>query len=279
MKKSMNEFNGLGGIRLCMQSWEPDDKECRAAVIMMHGGNNYCDMSTYNMLAEGLVNRGFSVYSYDARSFGRSAGHPAMHMASWNDFRGDMTAFLHLVKSYHPDKPIFAYGISFGAVQVMDQAIVSPHLLDGVIANSFSTIPLKMSPIMQGMIKLVGKVFPKISIKSQMQPSYKGALLKVNDPELAQDSLCPRTMTLGFTCGLLKRQKNIANELEYIQMPVLHQQGLDDDITRPDSSIAKKIGSSDYTYKTYPDTGHELLEGKDPQKVLNDIVKWLEARS
>jgi acylglycerol lipase len=218
-------------------------------------------MSAFDFLAKRLVNEGLAAYAFDQRGFGRSDG-LRMHMDRWEDGRGDLAAFLRLVRSREPGKKVFAFGISYGACRVVDQAITTPSLLDGIIAMSFSTIPLKLPPFVKAMISLLGAAFPKLAIPAE----------KTDDP------LCPRTMTAGFIKRLADRQRSIGGELGALKLPVLHMQGKEDSITLPDASIMENIGSDDYSYKEYEGAGHVVFEGKDPEKAMQDICDWVNAR-
>ncbi|MDR2938756.1 MAG: lysophospholipase [Clostridiales bacterium] len=278
MKKRIGKFMGVSGVRLCMQSWKPDDNaDVVAAVILMHGGNNYCDMEMYNKFADTLVGKNYAVYSFDQRGFGRSEGRN-MHMESWHYIRGDFSAFIRLVQTLEPGKPLFAFGISFGACQVIDQAIVSPHMLNGIIAASFSTRPVNVSSIAVGLINVLGGIFPKLAMKATPLPSFKDAETKMPGTNLWEDPLCPRTMTLAFTKGLFKRQEELANDIKYLTIPMLHLQGADDTITLPDNTVVNRVGTKDYTYKEYPKTGHEVLMGGNPDTITKDILHWLDGR-
>ena len=268
-KKHIGEFLGAGGIRLCMQSWLPES-EYKAAIIIMHGGVNYCDMDMYNQLAYTLAEAGFAVYSFDQRGFGRSEGE-MMHLASWDAIRGDFAAFIRKVRTLAPGKKIFAYGLSFGAIQTLDQAIVSPHLLSGIIINSFSTQKVThISPVILKVIDVVAMVFPKMRVAAELDQSDSGNAWR--------DPLTPTTMTLATPKNLFKQQQKIAMQLHEIMIPVFHQQGLMDEITLPDRELAAKFEAVDYTYKEYAEMGHSLLAGVEADWVMNDICKWLEER-
>ena len=276
MKKTVGEFLGFRGIRLCMQKWKPDG-DSAAAVIIMHGGVNYCDMEMYDKLARTLADKNYAVYSFDQRGFGRSEGE-IMHINSWQELRGDFAAFLRLVRTLEPEKKVFAYGLSFGACQVIDQAIVSPHLLEGIIVNSFSTLPTNIPPVAGLAINLIGRFFPLLRLPAGSDQALPGAKEKMKGTDLWRDPLCPASMTVSFPKKLFTRKKEFAGQLHFLTIPVLHQQGLDDTITLPDHSIAEKIGSRDYTYKEYPDMGHGLLDGLHTDDVINDIYIWLDER-
>jgi alpha-beta hydrolase superfamily lysophospholipase len=269
---------GFGGIRLCMQSWTNSKQECKAVVILMHGGNNHCDMDEYKPFIHTLVGNGFAVYSYDQRGHGRSEGERG-YFAEWKHIRGDFSSFIRLVHSLQPDKKVFAFGISFGACQVVDQSIFSPHMLDGIIPASFSTIPIKLPTIAKLFMSVFGKASPKLSMPVDGNSAFPGAKEKLSGTELWRDPLCADIITLRFMRGLFGRQLEIAGELKFVTIPVLHIQGLDDTITPPDISIAGKIGTKDYTYKTYPETGHGIFLSEQSGNIIRDICEWLIEKS
>jgi alpha-beta hydrolase superfamily lysophospholipase len=274
VKKQIGEFLGFGGIRLCMQSWLPDEKNRKAAVIIMHGGNNQCDMDEYKPLIAALTESGYAVYSFDQRGHGRSEGARG-YFAGWRQIRGDFASFIRIVHTECPNKKIFAFGISFGACQVIDQAIIAPHLLSGIIPASFSTIPIKLPLTAKFFMNVLGKAFPQMTLPTEGSAAFPGAKEKLEGTELWRDPFCADVITLGFMRNLFSRQIQIASELKYVTVPVLHIQGADDIITPPDSSITSKIGTKDYTYKTYEKTGHSVFFSENVMDIVGDIVNWL----
>lgn len=265
------DFFGLEGVRLCWQSWLPDSMKVKASVVLMHGGNCYGDLPSIRQLASNLSANGYAVYSYDARGFGRSEG-KRMHIDNWEQIRSDMTAFLHFVRVKQPNLPIFAYGASFGAAQTLDQAIVSPHLLSGIIIASISTIPLEFP--MKSLMLFMGTYFPNISISAEPQESFPGAKIKMAGSNLCWDPLCPKTMTLGFINKLVIRQSTFKDELKYVTIPVFHMQGALDLIAKPDSSLSEGLSTEDVKYKVYEHSGHDM-SSEDMDMSIIDIINWL----
>lgn len=265
MRREIGTFAGLQGVRLCMQSWKPErDIETRAAVIILHGGDNHCDLPYINRLAEALVDAGYAAYSYDQRGFGRSEGE-FMHLDSWLDVRGDLAAFIRYVRIKEPQKKIFLFGASFGSCQAVDQMLVSSDLISGVIACAFSTVPLDVSGVIRKFLNIFGKHAPRKKLPHPSEKAYP-------------DPLIPRSMTFGFLYHLTKRQQELRNELKNITMPVLLQQGAKDQSAKPTSEIGELIGSKDFTRKVYSNSGHEILEGPDAEEAIMDIIKWIDMR-
>ncbi|GHU63385.1 hypothetical protein FACS189418_6570 [Clostridia bacterium] len=274
MKEITGIFSGLEGIRLFWKSFRPSHEKVKAAVILMHGGNNYCDMSAYRNLAQKLVKENFVVYTYDQRGFGRSEG-LRMHMGKWANVRGDMAAFLHLVRAKEPNVKIFAVGMSFGALQTLDQAIVSPHLLDGIVLMSISTVAIDIPTYAHTLINVLGKVMPKIKLPAGVHESFHGAKAKMEKKDLWADPLCPAYMTVGNVRELMLRQNRIRKELKFLTIPVLHMQGGQDTVAFVDKTLLKRTSSRDRTYQYYPNATHDMLE---EDSVGEDIVLWLNKR-
>jgi len=275
MRRDIGEFSGLAGIQLCWQSWHPESQG-KAVLVIMHGGNNYCDMPGLNEFAIRLADAGFIVYSYDQRGFGRSEG-IRMHMGKWEFIRGDLAAFLHFVNIKEPNIPIYAFGASFGAAQTFDQAIVSPHLLKGIILAAFSTIPLEIPSVSRLMIKVLGKFAPELKMRAEPPESYRGAKQKLKDSNLWADPLCPATMTFGNVHELMKRQRDFASQAHLISLPILHIQGTRDVIAKPDPSFLAKVSSLDRTYKMY-DAEHDIFTSEQTENIIADIIYWLSER-
>ncbi|GHT99297.1 hypothetical protein FACS1894142_6720 [Spirochaetia bacterium] len=273
----IGEFLGLEGIRLCWQSWHPAEKP-KAVIVLMHGGNNYSDMELFRNFAGELTDAGYCVYSFDQRGFGRSEG-IRMHMGKWENIRGDYAAFLHFIRIKEGDEiKIFAIGSSFGALQTLDQGIVSPHLLSGVIVMSVSTIPLKIPFPFNVLLPIAGTLFPKSTISAEPLESFSGAKILLPENNLWADPLCPATQTYGNLKELLKRQKQIPDDLKYLTVPILHLQGEKDTIALIDQTLLEKCSSADKTYHKYPNAEHEMLASIDKEQIVFDIISWLDER-
>jgi alpha-beta hydrolase superfamily lysophospholipase len=199
-------------------------------------------------------------------------------MGKWANVRGDYAAFLHFVRIMEPELDIYAAGISFGAIQTLDQAMVSPHLLKGIVAMSVSTIPLELPGAVKIILRLFGGLFPRMKMPSQPQESFPGAEKLMGKTDLRYDPLCPTSSTFGNLKELLDRQNRLKDELKFITLPILHLQGLRDDIAKPDRSLTENCGSDDASYREFENSPHDLLAGPDHEQVIGVIVSWLNER-
>ncbi|MDR1387500.1 MAG: lysophospholipase [Propionibacteriaceae bacterium] len=273
-------FNGLGGTRLYFEEWSPERRP-EAALVFAHGANNHCSLDAIQRLGAAARQAGLVFYAYDARGFGRSEGRP-MHIDSFAQPRGDLAALLRLVRKRQPATPVFLAGCSYGALTALDQAIVSPHLMAGVIAMSFSTVGLSGSTaVAVKLISALGALFPKLTVPAQPAESFAGARRWLGATgRLWADPLCPATNTLGFVREVLARRgPQLAQQLPLLRVPLLYQAGALDDVAPPDPGLTARTGSPDATYRCYPDSGHDLLAEPDHPAVTADLLAWISERT
>jgi alpha-beta hydrolase superfamily lysophospholipase len=102
-------FAGAGGLSLYYQAWVPPTVGHRAALINIHGLGDHSGL--YPHLAEHFPARGIPIYAFDLRGNGRSPGQRA-YVGSWDEYRGDLAAFVRLVRLSEPGAPLFLLGNS-----------------------------------------------------------------------------------------------------------------------------------------------------------------------
>ena len=109
--------------------------------------------------------------------------------------------------------------------------------------------------------------------------SFPGAKEKMQGTDLWKDPLCPETMTFGNFTVLITRQASYQDECQFVSLPVLHLQGAQDTIAKPDPSLITKLASEDVTYKVYDNANHDLFNSPDADKIVVDVIRWLDDRT
>jgi len=102
-------------------------------ILALHGFNDYS--AGFALPGSGLARRGFALYAYDQRGFGR-----APQRGIWpgsEQFITDLKSATLLLKQKYPGKPIFLLGESMGAAVIM-AAAVEPDApqVEGMILES-----------------------------------------------------------------------------------------------------------------------------------------------
>ena len=266
-------FTGTGGIELHWQRWLPPE-DPRAVIVLVHGFGEHG--GRYANVVQALVPRGYAVYSFDHRGHGRSPG-PRGHIASWSEFRGDVAAFLAMVRR-QTNLPVFLYGHSLGGLIVLEYALHHPAGLAGVVATGPILTQPAVSPALQMAARLVSRFAPRIAMDSRLDTS---ALSR--DPEVVrlyrEDPLvhgrATARLSTEISAAVARTQANAAQW----QVPLLLAHGGSDRIVLAAGTRAffDRVTFADKQLLEYPEGFHEPHNDLEHDRVLLDITGWLEA--
>ncbi len=268
------DFVGRGGTRLHMRSWRPQ-AAAKAVVVICHGVNSHSGQ--YLWAGERLAAAGFAVYAYDHRGRGRSDG-PRFYIDDVSEYTEDLGRFIGIAKSREPEKKAFLLGHSAGGVVSCTWALDHQAEIDGFICESFAFEVPAPAPVL-ALVRLFARITPKLPVLKLKMKDF------TRDPA-ALRALEADPLTLGevqparTVAALLEATDRMRREFPTIALPLLIMHGTADKATMPSGSqlFYEKAGSRDKTLKLYRDHFHDLLNDIDKDKVLNDVIAWIDAR-
>lgn len=267
------KFMGRAGTQLHMRSWRPDAP--RAVVVICHGVNSHSGQYTWT--GEQLAAAGFSVYAYDHRGRGRSAG-PRFYIDDISEYTDDLGTFVTLAKSREPGRKVFLLGHSAGGVVSCTWALDHQSEISGFICESFAfqvPAPAPVLALVRGLAKIAPRL-PALKLKMKDFTRDPAALRALEaDPLTLGEAQPARTVA-----ALLEATDRMRREFSTISLPLLILHGTSDKATMPEGSrlFYEKAGSKDKTLKLYEGHFHDLLNDLDKEKVLADVVAWMNAR-
>jgi acylglycerol lipase len=267
------QFIGRGATQLHMRSWRPEAP--RAVVVICHGVNSHSGQ--YLWTGERLAAAGFAVYAYDHRGRGKSAGR-RFYIDDIGDYTEDLGTFISLAKSREPGRKIFLLGHSAGGVVSCTWALDQHAELAGFICESFAFQVPAPAPAL-ALVRLLARIAPKL-------PALKLKMKDFTRDPVALRALESDPLTLGeaqparTVAALLEATDRMRREFALITLPVLIMHGTADKATMPAGSqfFYEHADSSDKTLKLYDGHFHDLLNDLDKDKVLADVIAWIEAR-
>lgn len=267
-------FRGEGGVELYYQSWCPDEGTPRATLAIVpgfgeHGGR-------YKNVIDWFVPRGYAALALDTRGNGRSPGQRG-YVARFEDYRGDLRAFLDVVRNHQLAGPLFLLGHSQGGLMVLDYVLHHPAGLDGVVASSPTLGRLPVSPLLILLARALSRVWPGMSMATGLDVtalSRDESVVKayVEDP-LVHNLGTPRLGT--ELMAAIEWTQAHAGELA---LPCLIIHGSDDRLCPCEASQAffEACDCEDKERIEYEGGYHELFNDLDKEKVLSDVQAWLE---
>ena len=268
-------FTGGDGLALYYQAWLPSSP-ARATLINLHGLGDHSGL--YPSIAAHFPARGFAVYAYDMRGNGRSPGQRA-YLESWDDYRGDLHAFVAKVREWEPGLPVFVLGHSLGALVVLDYALHFPTGLSGVIAAAPPLGKVGVPRLLMALGRVMSRIWPRFSLEVAMDLSGLA-----RDPSVIQtvlaDPLFHRRGTARLSTEVTAAIARVQARAGDLAVPLLIVHGSADRMVPPDGSreFFQKVRYPVREFREYPGAYHGLFADWDQGQVLADVEHWLNLR-
>ncbi len=306
MKSVDFKLTSEDGKKIHVYSWGIEkNNNPRAVVQIAHGmaehGKRYGDF------AQALVNNGYMVYANDHRGHGKTAGtiEKLGYFADkngWDLVVKDVYLLTQTIKSKHPDLPVFLFGHSMGSFLARDYISLFGKEIKGVILSGTSGDPGFLANIGTWLTKLECFLKGKKAKSPLMNKLSFGSLNNAFKPVrtdfdwLSQDNeevdkyindpFCGTVFTSGFFNDLLQGIKNI-HKPDIIQaiekdLPIYIFSGEKDPVGKNTKGVLEvvkeyqKAGIKDVTHKFYMNGRHEMLNELDREKVIKDVIQWLD---
>ena len=246
-------------------------------VIIVHGLAEH--LKRYDYAAEKFTEANLTVYRYDNRGHGKSGGERA-HLNDFNDFILDADSIVEYVKHEKPNVPVFMLGHSMGGFITAAYGVKYKNKINGQVLSGAATMqPEQVKGINGKFLEISNKILPKFKVKNDLADIISRNIEVVNNYK--EDPFVLKKITAKFyyeflVKGILWLNKNL-KEYKY---PCLVLHGGDDKIINNEASknFINKISSTDKNLKVYDGLYHEILNEKERDIVINDIISWIYER-
>jgi alpha-beta hydrolase superfamily lysophospholipase len=279
VKHIEDSYAGDGGLKLYYQCWLPDGGPTRAIIAMLHG--DFAQSGRYMSLPEHEAPRGYAVYAYDRRGWGRSPGQRG-YIDRWNQNLADLDAFLQLVRSREPDCPIFLMGHTGSAVIVLEYAVQHPEKVRGVfcvspVLNTGGAVPVPLRLLLYSLSAVAPRLTLDVRRRFDAQAdttSHDAEFVEATraDP-LTNTKITPRWLTEAE-----RAMQRVVTQAGALRVPLLFLIGGADRNSYPAASKAyfASLPFPDKELREYPGDYTNLLNESDYEHVLADIDQWLD---
>ena len=267
-------FNAADGTALFEQTWQP--RRVSGMVAVVHGIAEHS--GRYARLAEDLGAAGYAVTALDLRGHGRSEGLPA-YVCSFDTYLDDLALFLERARGRCAGQPLFLLGHSMGGQIAALYAIERQPELAGLVLSGPSVRTGLTEPrALWGLVRALNVVAPRMPLLKLQATglSHDETVVQgyVQDPLVYHGGLRVATL-LAFRDASQRIQAGV----ERLSLPLLVLHGGSDPIVDPEGSreLVARAGTSDKTLHIYEGLLHEVLNESERERVVADLVAWLDA--
>ena len=246
----------------------------KAAVLLAHGFGEYS--ARYHRLIGAMNDAGYSVYTYDHRGHGESAGRRAVvdlrrlvhdHIAARSALRGLKV-------------PLFAFGHSMGGLITAASYLQDPRGVQGVVLSSPALLIGVNEPAWR---KRAGRVLARLVPHLELTELPTGGLSRL--PEEVEAYVGDPLMYHGKVpvltgISMLQLSESIWDKAPGWKLPTLMVHGDQDKLADVNGSrrFAGEIGSTDKTYHEVAGGYHELFNDTEREDLTRELLAWLDAR-
>lgn len=293
MRAREETLTSRDGLALPTRSWLPDDPgEERAALVLVHGLGEH--VGRYDALAARLTAEGYAVHGYDQRGHGGAEG-PRAQVDRFEQLVDDLGDVVARVRAAHPDRPLVLFGHSMGGVVALRAAqtgVVEPDAL--LLSSPALRVDGDVPGWLSALLARVAGPFPGLPTKPvdvsalSRDPAVVEAYRR--DPAVYHGPVKARMATELVRAGAMALADADASADAgasddapagngHVDVPVLIVHGREDRIADPGASAAlhRAMAGRDATLALYDDGPHELFNDPLRERVLDDVLGWLDA--
>ncbi len=263
---------------LSHRCWHPVGR-ARAVLVCVHGIGGHS--LTFERLAEALVPHGYAIEAIDLPGHGLSPGRRGA-MKRWGEWRRAVLAFLADVIARSPGIPCFLVGHSMGATVVLDLALEAPQALQilgvqGLILTNPGLDAAGVSRWRLLLARLLSWLWPEFTLETGIADtaaSRDPLVLAQRAADPWRHSRCSARLGSEF----LATTARLRQAAPHLRLPLVLLQSGADQVT-PAAGARRfyaAAGSADKTWRSYPESYHELYDDLDRERVFTDLLAWLE---
>lgn len=305
MQKYTFTLENDDGAAVFVYFWSPSEPSppLRGVVQIAHGMSETA--ARYSRFAQALTSAGFLVYANDHRGHGLTAVSPEeLGWPGKDGFNGmvrDMCKLSGLIRTKHPDLPLFLLGHSMGSFLTQKVMYTGPEPYRGFILSGTNG-PRGMLSFGQNLARIQSQIqgpeHPSLLMNALSFGSFNRKFMPIRTPfdwisrdeeevdKYIQDPLCGFICSAGFFqqfFGLLReihRPENMRlipkDKPVYIFAGDKDPVGFNGQGVKRLVSLYEHLKLHDLELKLYPGGRHEMLNEINRDEVTRDTIHWLE---
>lgn len=247
-----------------------------AVMNLVHGFGEHS--GRYLHMMDALGEKGIAVAAIDLRGHGKSSGKRGV-CHSYDLLRGDAESLLRHSAQQFPELPHFLYGHSMGGGLVLNHVLNrGVGGLSGVIVSApLLTTPEPLPKPLIFIVRLLKKIAPNVTLGN---PIGGDKISTISEEQTAyeSDAVNHGRLGVGLADGMLRGGEWVLSQAENWNAPLLLMHAKGDQLTSYASSEAFASRAQNCTFRTYPDSQHEIHNDISRADVYKEITTFIQGR-
>lgn len=274
MKTQELSLQSSSGEKLWGQVWKPEENP-RAVIVLVHGLGEH--IQRYEYVAEKVNAKGIALLGFDQQGHGKSGGKRGV-INSGDGMMEDITRAVTLAKKMFPARPVFLYGHSMGALEVLYYGLNGPEALTGIIATSPALDTASMSAAQRALVRLLKKILPDLAVNNGL-PIDGLSRDAASNQAYRVDPLVHPKASVRLAAFMIEAAEDVMSKADKWNVPLYLAHGSADPICPVAGSdqFAQRLGSK-VTYKRWDGFYHETHNEPEKDVVIAAMLDWVEGQ-
>ncbi|MGJ3235090.1 lysophospholipase [Marivirga sp.] len=272
MDKKISHFKTSDNLSLEVQKYIQADNPDKI-ILIVHGHGEHA--GRFEEVAEYFNNKDISVMALTLRGHGNSEGKKG-HAPSMNQLLTDIEYFIRFVRVDFLNADLYLYGHSMGGNLVLNYLAKdqSNEIKAGIATSPWIKLAFEPPNWKVNLGKWVADIFPGLiqstGLKAEDISSLKEEVQKYNDDPLVHSKISAKLFT-----SIMKGGDYLIHNIHKFKHPIFLAHGQKDKIISHDATAAFAKDSRLFTFKSYPDSKHEIHHDVDFENLMTAIMDWM----
>jgi len=268
------KLNSVSGEQL-WGKLKRDPKTSRAVVVLAHGLGEH--IQRYEHVANAFDARDLALMGFDQQGHGKSGGKRGV-IAGNDSLLLDLENIVQYAKQLAPDKPVFLYGHSMGALEALYYGLKARESVQGIMATSPALDPGTISKAQRALVKFLKPILPNLAVDNGLDVN---ALSRDADVvrRYRQDPLVHPKASVALAAFMDEGARYVMSHADEWDMPLYLAHGSADAICPVEGSrqFAEKLGEK-VTFQEWQGLYHETHNEPEQEQVLATMLDWVESK-
>lgn len=262
------------GEKLWGQVWEPGEK-AQAVVVLVHGLGEH--IQRYQHVADMLNAKGIALLGFDQQGHGKTGGKRGV-INSAEGLMEDISQAIKLAKERYPGLPVFLYGHSMGALEVLYYGLNGPERPAGILATSPALDVASMSKAQRGLVGLLKNILPDLAVNNGL-PIDGLSRDAASNQAYRVDPLVHPKASVRLAAFMMEAAEDVMAKANEWDVPLYLAHGSADPICPVAGSdqFAQRLGSK-VTYRRWDGFYHETHNEPEKDVVIGAMLDWVESQ-